>query len=115
VLICKHKSCYSRCMSTQFDDPPVGAEHPIDVAARAAGGRAVLAERLGIKPSAIGNWKDRGVPLEHCAAIERESGGKVTRKDLRPSDWQDIWPELAAYEAAAPAPAFVADQEPRHA
>ena len=30
-----------------------------------------------------------------CVLIERATGGQVTRKDLRPNDWQDIWPELA--------------------
>ena len=29
-----------------------------------------------------------------CVAIERETQGQVTRKDLRPHDWADIWPEL---------------------
>lgn len=29
-----------------------------------------------------------------CVAIERETGGKVTRQQLRPKDWRDIWPEL---------------------
>lgn len=29
-----------------------------------------------------------------CVAIERESGGAVTRMALRP-DWREIWPELA--------------------
>jgi len=28
-----------------------------------------------------------------CVRIERETGGEVTRKDLR-SDWREIWPEL---------------------
>lgn len=27
--------------------------------------------------------------------IERESGHVVTRFDLRPGDWHEIWPELA--------------------
>lgn len=30
-----------------------------------------------------------------CVAIERQSGGFVTRQDLRPYDWRDNWPELA--------------------
>lgn len=30
-----------------------------------------------------------------CVAIERVSGRAVTRQDLRPNDWEDIWPELA--------------------
>lgn len=29
-----------------------------------------------------------------CASIERESNHAITRRDLRPHDWQDIWPEL---------------------
>jgi DNA-binding transcriptional regulator YdaS (Cro superfamily) len=29
-----------------------------------------------------------------CVRIERESGGAVTRQDLRPCDWREIWPEL---------------------
>ena len=37
----------------------------------------------------------RPVPVRHCVAIERATGGQVTRKDLRPNDWTDIWPELA--------------------
>ena len=35
--------------------------------------------------------------------IERESGAEVTRRDLRPDDWGDIWPELI--DAAHPWPA----------
>lgn len=31
---------------------------------------------------------------ELCSAIERESGGAVTRKHLRPIDWKLVWPEL---------------------
>ncbi len=30
-----------------------------------------------------------------CAAIEVFSKGKITRKDLRPNDWHEIWLELA--------------------
>nr|WP_144154496.1 YdaS family helix-turn-helix protein [Paraburkholderia sp. BCC1885] len=33
--------------------------------------------------------------------IERESGGAVTRLDLRPDDWRDIWPELVAKQREA--------------
>ncbi|KVE87525.1 transcriptional regulator [Burkholderia vietnamiensis] len=36
-----------------------------------------------------------------CVAIERESSMCVTRLDLRPDDWRDIWPELAQRESAA--------------
>lgn len=33
-----------------------------------------------------------------CVSIERESTQLVTRRDLRPNDWHEIWPELAEQE-----------------
>jgi DNA-binding transcriptional regulator YdaS (Cro superfamily) len=44
----------------------------------------------------VGHWC-RGVDLPPpavCVSIEKWSNGIVTRKDLRPNDWQDFWPEL---------------------
>ena len=41
---------------------------------------------------------------ELCVAIERATNGAVTRRDLRPDDWQDIWPELAIADHPAPQP-----------
>ncbi|CAR54910.1 hypothetical protein NP88_2261 [Burkholderia cepacia] len=38
-----------------------------------------------------------------CVSIERESKGLVTRRDLHPNDWQDIWPELADQPTQVPA------------
>lgn len=77
-------------------------KHPIDLAAAKVGGRQELAGVLGVKPSAIGNWKVRGVPLEHCAAIERTTAGAVTRAELRPDDYWLIWPDLPAPAHATP-------------
>lgn len=37
----------------------------------------------------------RDASAELAVAIERVTKGEVTRRDLRPGDWQDIWPELA--------------------
>jgi DNA-binding transcriptional regulator YdaS (Cro superfamily) len=31
---------------------------------------------------------------ELCVAIEEASGGRVTRRDLRPQDFGRVWPEL---------------------
>lgn len=31
---------------------------------------------------------------ERAVQIERATSGQVTRRDLRPTDWGDIWPEL---------------------
>lgn len=35
-----------------------------------------------------------------CVVIERTTGGIVTRPELRPSDWREIWPELDKSNAA---------------
>lgn len=40
-----------------------------------------------------------------CAAIERATGGAVTRREMRPDDWWLIWPELVDAEHPAPVPA----------
>lgn len=65
-----------------------------------AGGRsgADLAKALGVPQPLISQWKTnvRPVPVERCADIEKATGGLVSRRDLRPSDWQRYWPELAA-------------------
>ena len=64
--------------------------HPLDK----PGVRAAIFEAIGVSPQAISNWKQREVPIEHCAAIEKASSGAVTRQELRPTDWHLIWPEL---------------------
>lgn len=87
-------------------------QHPLDEAAVHLGGRAELAKRLDVTPAAIGNWKVRGVPIEHCAEIERLTHARVSRRALRPSDWPRIWPELADPAPAAhnPHPTQPAEQ-----
>lgn len=46
-----------------------------------AGGLAALATAIGVKTSRAGNWYSRGVPAEHCPAIERVTA--VRCEDLR--------------------------------
>jgi len=59
-----------------------------------------LANAVGVKSEMqIRQWQHgyagrRPGPI-YCHAIERATDGLVTRKDLRPNDWQQIWPELA--------------------
>ncbi|WP_025917691.1 YdaS family helix-turn-helix protein [Herminiimonas sp. CN] len=55
-----------------------------------------LARALNVSPALMHQWIERirPVAVQHCAAIEALTGGMVTRKDLRPNDWQKIWPEL---------------------
>jgi len=74
---------------------PIEPIDAIDAAARILGGRTAMARLMKVLPSAIGNWKIRGVPFQRCVEIEQATAGAVTRRDLRPDDWQLIWPELA--------------------
>lgn len=71
--------------------------HPIDKAADIVGSQTALAAVLGVSKGAVSQWKDedRRVPAAHCVAIEQQTKGAVTRRDLRPDDWHLIWPELA--------------------
>ena len=60
--------------------------------------REKLAESCG---STLGHMRNvmygyRPCSAELATAIERHTGRAVTRKDLRPDDWFDVWPELAS-------------------
>ena len=59
-----------------------------------------LARAVNAPSSSVSQWASgkRPIPAERCPAIERATNGAVTRRDLRPDDWQRIWPELAARE-----------------
>lgn len=55
--------------------------------------------------SSTGHLKNVGYGYKSCssvlaAAIERHSGSKVKRWDLRPDDWHLIWPELIGTKGA---------------
>ena len=45
-------------------------------------------------------YREQVFKAEMCSAIELESAGSVTRKDLRPNDWPLIWPELVVLDKA---------------
>jgi len=45
-----------------------------------------LRKRLCVRSASLGE--------KICTAIEQATKGQVTRKDLRPTDWHLIWPEL---------------------
>lgn len=72
------------------------------------GSQRALARALSIAPTAVGQWRKpeqtggRPVPPKQCVRIERLTAGRVTRRDLRPDDWREIWPELAEDGFAAP-------------
>lgn len=71
---------------------------PVVDAAKHVGSVSALASSLGVQPPTVHQWCNgsRPVPIEKCVAIEKATSGAVTRKDLRPDDWQSIWPELAS-------------------
>jgi len=56
-----------------------------------------LSRKVGSHPPDVFYWANgiRPVPIIRAVAIERATEGLVTRRDLRPSDWHLIWPELA--------------------
>lgn len=56
-----------------------------------------LAAEIGVNPSFLSQMAggDRAVSPEYAVAIERATKGAVKRKDLRPDDWERIWPELS--------------------
>lgn len=56
-----------------------------------------FARELDVPPALIYQWLRglRPVAVKHCMKIEAKTGGEVSRRDLRPDDWHQIWPELS--------------------
>lgn len=74
----------------------------IEKACSIVGGQTALAKAIGVTTPTVNQWVSgiRPVPVERCVAIELATGGKVSRKHLRPNDWKKIWPELESKKAA---------------
>lgn len=70
------------------------------------GGIARLARQVNAQPQLMWQWASgvRPVPIERCVPIERATDGAVSRIDLRPDDWHEIWPELVILERNAAHP-----------
>lgn len=62
----------------------------------APGNGVALARALGIQPSFLSQMAggSRTVTPKRAVQIEKATAGSVTRRDLRPDDWREIWPEL---------------------
>ena len=60
------------------------------------GAMSKLAKEIGSHTQSVWHWSTgaRPVPVSRCLDIERATGGQVTRRDLRPNDWQKIWPDF---------------------
>ena len=59
------------------------------------GGCGVLAKKLGISKSYLSQMVTGKAAISptNAVAIEKATDGVVTRKDMRPADWYQIWPE----------------------
>ncbi|KAG0163987.1 hypothetical protein DFQ28_011603 [Apophysomyces sp. BC1034] len=56
------------------------SKQSLESAVNIATSQAKLAEALGVTQQTVSNWMRRGsVPPEHCSAIERLTGGAITR------------------------------------
>lgn len=54
-----------------------------------------LCRKLGVSSRIMAEWrKNHTFPPKVCVKIERWTEGKVTRQNLRPNDYAEIWPEL---------------------
>lgn len=60
------------------------------------GSRESFLSRAGMSESYLRRACCTGVKFsaERCVSIEKATAGAVARKDLRPADWDKIWPEL---------------------
>lgn len=67
------------------------------------GRHAALAKAIGVHAPDISRWLagERPIPKKYGPAIERATGGQVTRRELFPDEWRDHWPELAAQHPPA--------------
>lgn len=66
------------------------------------GEQAVMAKALGISASQMSQMVKGtcAISNKRCLIIEKLTNGAVSRKDLRPHDWREIWPELSTQEPA---------------
>lgn len=62
------------------------------------GGTGKVAKMCNVAPAAVSQWRVRGIPADKYmvlgARIEKESNGLVSRKDLFPTNYFLLWPEL---------------------
>jgi DNA-binding transcriptional regulator YdaS (Cro superfamily) len=66
---------------------------------------AAFGKTIGVSQPIMSGWVNGGsVPEKRAVQIERATEGAVTRIDLRPDDWHEIWPELATSEEKQPLP-----------
>ena len=70
-------------------------------AIKLAGSQSALGRQLGHSQALVHKWLKSPNPLKerHCVRIEQIYG--ISRRELRPTDWRECWPELATQKEAA--------------
>jgi DNA-binding transcriptional regulator YdaS (Cro superfamily) len=70
------------------------------------GAAVAVARAMVVHPVMVSQWANgsKPVPVDRAAALERATGGKVRRWDVRPVDWHEHWPELIGTEGAPEVP-----------
>lgn len=81
----------------------------LDYTTQERGAKSRIARELGLPPQLVGQWAlgRRPIPVERMAAIEKATGGSVTRRDMCPEGWPSIWPELVGIYKPSDASAVV--------
>ena len=84
----------------------------IERAVALIGSQAKLASALGVSGMAVSQWRRRGIPAERVLAIERATGYRVSRHELRPDIYpREPWCRCPACERArAEAPRSPAEE-----
>lgn len=52
----------------------------------------------------------RAMEPKQAVRVERHTGGRIRRWQLRQADWFDVWPELIGIEGSPPIPAQQSQQ-----
>ena len=65
---------------------------------RKAGGPTAVAERLGMRQSAVSNWISRGqIPREHCATVEAMAGMQFAEDMHSDIQWTRVDGQITGY------------------
>lgn len=74
--------------------------------------RGALAQELGIDPLYLYQLLTGRREMEPKAAVrlERLSGGRLRRWQLRAKTWHEVWPELIGAEGAPAIPTHIAEE-----
>jgi DNA-binding transcriptional regulator YdaS (Cro superfamily) len=59
--------------------------------------RSELAHAIGVAPAYLYQMEHglRSISPARAVQLERATSGAISRRDLRPTDWHLIWPEMA--------------------